>query len=154
MYDDNIEEVDAWLAQFESFLPALVLTALDQTGSMAVDFARSHTSDMAPPVGTRKVLRGPKGAKREAMYISPRGRLEGPRRKHPGGWADDSGTLALSYHHIVGRVSRSRYALQIVNVQPYATYLERRGYWVIRGLFEGFVQQKAYENVSRAIRRL
>jgi hypothetical protein len=154
MYEDNIEEVDRWLESLEDVLPFMVTTALEQTGAQAIDFARSETSELAPPVGTRRVLRGPKGAKREAMYIPPRGRREGPRRKHPGGWADDTGILALSFFAITGRASRSQYVLVVGNTQPYATHLERKGYWVIRGLFEGFIQQKAHENVTRALRSL
>ena len=135
---------DAWEARFAG----AALQALDKSGDEAADYARSETSKLAPPVGSRVVQR----KHGEATYVPPRGRREGPRLTHPGGWADDSGNLALSLKARAEQVGPAQFAVEFTAL-GYALFLERNGYWVLSGLFEGFFQDLLRENLKASFGR-
>lgn len=88
---------------------------LELVGIQVVNYLRSLTDSMRPPVKAD----------------------EGPRQAHPGGWADVSGQLALSYHYDVRRLGPTTFELTISNNAEYAEALEARdGYFVISGVFD------------------
>lgn len=88
---------------------------LELVGIRVTNYLRSLTETMRPPVKAD----------------------EGPRQAHPGGWADVSGQLALSYHYDVRRLGATAFELTISNNAEYAEHLENRdGYFVIAGVFD------------------
>lgn len=88
---------------------------LELVGTRVVNYLRSLTESMRPPVRSG----------------------EGPRQAHPGGWADVSGQLAISYHYEVRRLGPTTFELILSNNAEYAEALEARdGYFVIAGVFD------------------
>ena len=94
-----------------------VLQIAEATGAEAVELARSTTEQMRPPVRPG----------------------EGPRAAHPGGWADVTGVTAGSMRYTAEMIGPGRARLTL-EAGGAAQYLERRGYWVFSGLFDGPVQ--------------
>lgn len=83
-------------------------------GNETVAYLRSLTDDMRPPARNG----------------------EGPRRAHPGGWADVRGTLAASYSYKVDPTEHGA-RLTLVNTAEYAIYLELMdGFYVLSGVGE------------------
>ncbi len=124
----NDRFIAAQLRAHGAALPELVLGALDATGFEVVDVARSLTAQMRPPVRPG----------------------EGPRAAHPGGWADVTGVTAGSMRHTVEQHGRARFALTL-EAGGAARYLERRGYWVFSGLFEGTIQSTITRNLDAVL---
>lgn len=123
----NHGAVVAELRGLEASLAGRVTMALDATGYEMVDLARSVTSSMRPPVR----------------------RGEGPRASHPGGWADVTGGTAASIRHAVEQRSAAVFRLTL-EAGGAAPYLERRGYWVLSGLFYGPVNESLRRNFDAA----
>lgn len=119
--------VIADLRRMEASLEARAAMALDATGYEMVDLARSTTNSMRPPVR--------KG--------------EGPRASHPGGWADVTGGTAASIRHSVEQMGAGRFRLTL-EAGGAARFLERRGYWVLTGLFYGPVSESLRRNFDAA----
>lgn len=98
-------------------------------GNETVAFLRSLTDQMRPPARAG----------------------EGPRRAHPGGWADVRGTLAASYSYKVEPTDFGA-RLTLINTAEYAVYLELMdGYYVLSGVGEpgGPVEQILRENAEK-----
>lgn len=129
---DNFDLVIQWLDSYEQNLQQAALNSLDAAGNEAVDFARSKTANMRPPVK--------KG--------------QGPRQAHPGGWADVSGNLAGAYKHDPKQLTEVLFALTMINGMEYGVFLERKGFWVLSGLFEGFLQEAVSRYFLDAINNL
>lgn len=82
--DEHMLETAAqWIRELiESGQPLSVQTiedALDGAGFEEINFLRSYTNEMRPPVRAG----------------------QGPRRAHPGGWSDVTNNLRNAYHHKV-----------------------------------------------------
>lgn len=128
--EDNGAAVDAEIRNWTDYQARAAENALEAVGALAVNYARSETGETQPPVKAS----------------------EPPRPAHPGGWADVTGNLAGSYFYETGQIRARVFYLSIGAGQPYAEYLEDMGYWVVSGLFDGFVQQALRFEFSRAIR--
>ena len=128
-YRDNLGEVEAALLSLQRDTEQAVLAALEATGLEAIDHARSLTSTLAPPAK--------KG--------------EGPRQAHPGGWADVTGQAAASFEQQAEQVSETLFALTVLNAAEHAHYLEANGYWVLSGLFEGFIQELLARHIQAGL---
>lgn len=90
------------------------LYAAHVVGNETIAYLRSLTDKMRPPARNG----------------------EGPRRAHPGGWADVRGTLAASYSYKVEPTDFGA-RLTLINTAEYATYLELMdGYYVLSGVGE------------------
>jgi phage gpG-like protein len=88
---------------------------LRQTGILTIQYLRSLTNETRPPWR--------KG--------------EGPRRAHPGHWADITGRLANGYAWDVGPSDDGGWALLLSNDTEYAAALEARdGFFVLKGVAE------------------
>lgn len=102
---------------------------LEMVGTEVISALRSLTSEMRPPAripGTAKTTK--RGKKKPA-------RKTGPRRAHPGHWADITGALANAYAHEVVRDAEGGYALVLTNGMEYAAALDALdGYFVLRGV--------------------
>lgn len=107
---------------------------VDAIGPEVIAYLRSLTSEMRPPArvpGTSVVT--------------------GPRRAHPGHWADVTSVLAASYDFDVAGTPRS-VTLTLRNTAEYAIHLENRfGYWVLSGVADpgGPVEQSLRRAVAR-----
>lgn len=87
-------------------------------GAETIAYLRSLTSEIRPP------------ARR------PSGVMTGPRRAHPGHWADVTSQLANSYWFEVSK-SEAGVILAIGNHAEYAIWLEvRQGFFVVKGVAE------------------
>lgn len=81
-------------------------------GSETIAFLRSLTDEMRPPARAG----------------------EGPRRAHPGHWADIRGTLSASYSYKV-EATEFGARLTLINTAEYAVYVDlREGFYVLRGV--------------------
>jgi hypothetical protein len=122
---------------------AIEIEALDrmelayrQVGQEVVDYLRSLAE---PPIWRPPLIRSKKTgrlyqARRLGMRHRPDTQVEGPRRAHPGEWADRSGQLALSYSFEVIREAHS-VSLVFRNTAEYALYVEEMdGFFVLSGV--------------------
>ena len=128
-YRDNLREVELSLLAFEHDMDQAVLNALEVSGIEAIDHARSLTSEIAPPVKQG----------------------EGMRQKHPGGWADVTGQAAASFEQQAEQVRDTLFVLTVLNAAEHAHYLENNGYWVLSGLFEGFIQALLQKHIEAGL---
>jgi hypothetical protein len=108
--------------------------ALEYIGKELVAFLRSYTTEERPD--------------------DPRATWSlGPRKAHPGHWADVTKELRKGYRYAVITSGRYDHRLEITNTSPHAMWVERlEGYYVTRGLFTGrspIVQQ--LRQVLRAV---
>ncbi|HSB55149.1 MAG TPA: hypothetical protein VLD58_12365 [Gemmatimonadales bacterium] len=87
------------------------------TGIRAVETVKSLTAEMRPPA--RK----------------PNGEWTGPRRAHPGHWADITGILVNSYYAVATIIRPGQVDLEMGNTASYAQKLEDKdNYWVLEGV--------------------
>lgn len=108
---DFLEE----LAQTEIANGHTFLYILESVGWDTISHLRSHVGGTRPPIGARTV----KGASGEYTYVPPRGRAEGPRPAHPGGWADVTTNLANAYRfEIWANNRRVRWVEQPLGLVP------------------------------------
>ncbi|MDX1546649.1 MAG: hypothetical protein R3247_06660 [Rhodothermales bacterium] len=147
---------EALIAEFERGLelsPARVEAMLEAVGAELTNWLRSLTGEMRPPPGARLVV---SSAGSVYTYVPPKGRAEGPRQAHPGGWADVTGQLALGYKHEVLRETSSLWALALFNVTEYAEALEaREGYFVLSGIFTtGMGERVLLKHAERLLENL
>lgn len=110
--------------KFQNAIARLERTTIEQirfvlrsVGIETVAYLRSLTSEIRPS--------------------ARRGRsMTGPRRAHPGHWADITSQLALSYSWEVEETNRGA-RLKLTNSANYAVYLEMMdGYFVLTGVTE------------------
>ena len=89
-----------------------VRQVLQAIGASTVDFLKSYTSVMRPPLRVADAMRA----------------------AHPGGWADVTGVLANSYGWAVTE-GADGWILKLFNDADYAVYLEtKEGYFVLHGV--------------------
>lgn len=103
-----------------------IAMALDAAAYDVIAFLQSLTGEMRPPVGRQNTIRrvntyGEGDGRMEDVMIGDRfvtrrytgGRAtkkaEGPRRAHPGSWADVTGRLAAAYQHLVNEGALTRH---------------------------------------------
>ena len=153
--DSNIDKALAFFDDYAEQVESAARNALDAAGSDAIDYARSSTGEMKPPPpGGREVaVKFTTRAGEEVEFVAWKGKNEGDRDTHPGGWADITGNLAAAYDHNVDTAGASLLELVLVNNMEYAAYLERQGYWILRGLFEGYMQQLVEAYFNEAMKR-
>lgn len=135
---------------------------LQMIGQDVVDYLRSLTDEMAPPIGSRLVTtkaRRRRGGEREQgplelgkrrrwlntvpeigpVQATPARRTLGdgrPRQAHPGHWSDITGDLARAYAWDVAADGTGA-TLTLQNTMEYAVHLEKRdGYFVLGGIME------------------
>jgi hypothetical protein len=125
---------------------------LDLVGLRTVEFLRSLTNSMQPPVG-RKTYRTKTGRKRFGAEGARKFRpgQGNPRPAHPGGWADVTGALAAGYQYTV-EITTDGAELILANPVEYAAALEARdGYFVLSGVADpgGPVEQEIRRLVAQ-----
>ncbi len=128
------DNLDTFLLELErdfAGAESAVLGGLDAAGFELVEFARSPTEQMRPPVR--------KG--------------EGNRAATPGHWATDTGLLANSFGHEATMETDELAVLELSNTAEYAEALESlEDYWVLSGLEAGGHAQESIErNVNAAL---
>lgn len=130
---------------------------LEQVGRETVDYLRSLTSEMRPPIGARTIRTkrrrrigkeaevGPLQAVPERMTLGS----GGPRQAHPGHWADVSTVLAASYDSEVERTATG-VTLVLRNTAEYAFWVEvRDGFFVLSGVTDpGGPVEQAFRTVA------
>ena len=113
--------------------------AMEQVGQETVDYLKS----LVEPAEWRPALARSRrtGNLYQPSFIGPRRansriQLEGPRRAHPGHWADRSGQLALSYSYEV-TADANGVSLAIRNTAEYAFWVEvHDGFFVVSGVMD------------------
>lgn len=150
----NIDQVTRFFDDYAKQVERAALNSLDAAGHDAIDFAKSYTGKMVPPPrGHREAqveFTTREGEKVE--FTAYKGKNEGDRDTHPGGWADDTTQTLKSYRHDVEPAGRGRAVLTLENSSEHAALLERNGYWVLTGLTEGFLQERVAEHFKEALR--
>lgn len=117
------------LRLIESRSEEKVRVLLEMVGTEVISHLRSLTSEMRPPARIPGTARTTKRGKKKPA------RKTGPRRAHPGHWADITGALANAYTHEVVQDPAGGYALVLRNGMEYAAALDARdGYFVLRGV--------------------
>jgi hypothetical protein len=126
--------------------------AADQLGREVIDYLKSLAD---PPEFRPGLARSKKTGKLyQPTFVGPRRAnrqlaIEGPRRAHPGHWADRSGQLALSYTYEV-LVDRNGVSLVFRNTAEYAFWVEvHDGFFVLSGVLdEGGPADKAFRAIA------
>lgn len=126
----NIDDFNGKLDGIMAMLPELLDNTVKVINEEALNEAASYTTNTVPGINPQ----------------------DGPRFTHPGGWADRTSNLVNGYDHKVERVSLFVRAGILLNTREYAVYLEKIGYWVLSGLFEGTIQAIARKNVANLAR--
>lgn len=107
-----------------------------------IEYLKSLTDEMRPSV------RRPRAARTRRAV-----RWTGPRRAHPGHWADITSQLVNSYGGVVQIQGRGTVILILWNTAEYALYLDRKkGFFVLRGVTDpGGPVEDALEAAVRII---
>ena len=73
------------------------------------------------------------------------------RVAHPGGWGDITTAMARSYGFHVDAVVGGRVSVEFFNRAYYASFVERRGYWVVSGLDNEHYRRMTRRGGMRAV---
>lgn len=131
MTEARLEGLTEMLERVKGDTLKRVQRTMQVVGVETVTYLRSLTKTMRPPVRPG----------------------EGPRRAHPGGWADVTGNLANAYEWEVDvDAGAGIVTLVLKNGMEYAAYLDARdGYFVLRGVADegGPVEQALVRILAR-----
>lgn len=128
-YKDNLPTIRLEFQKIEQSWSRAILLSLEYTARVSIEEATRYLSETKPGVN----------------------RGDGPRQIHPGGWADVTTQLVRSYGFDVEQASQTLFILTLWNAAEYAVFLERKGYWVLSGLFEGFIQRTLNSTLKKAL---